>query len=354
MTHNTIGSHGRADPVGLIERPAIDPRLFRVVVIGDARVDLVATLRTATFTNLDRDHHEAVSVETRLGGTAVSFALAAVEHFEGVTLLAAIGDDPWTARIQQEFRRLGVATRFEVVPGMPNALVLVVRDAPTPGRPRGTRLLVAQSPSPYDVLDPSLVAGHAREIARADALVVDGYALLAPRSADAVDLATTLAYQDGVPICVDVVPHHIDELVPAARLWPWVRRASLVTVEAPTLARLLGVPLPSRVDEAAVLELVDRLPDDLAGQRRMWFVRFGDGNMDRTVAVTPGHYHVTYSTGYATTPEPTGYGYRVGAAELKWWLLNAATAPGMAALTGPMERSCVRPELLLAHSAEGG
>lgn len=342
--------HGRPSPVGLIAAPESESRRFRVCVVGDARIDLRASLRRLRFTDLERDHHEPLPVDTTIGGTAVGFAVAGVAHFAEVTLIAAVGDDGWTDQIRERLDGLGVVACLQVVPDMPNAVVLVIRDAAGSGGSAGTRLLIAQTPAPYDDLDTALVTRHRWAIDSADALVVDGYALLAPRSAAAVDLAMSLAHRSGVPIWFDVVPHRIDERFSLAQLAPWLERASLVTVEAPTLARLCDVPVQDAYDDGAVLSLVEGLPDRLRASGRTWFVRSGLGNMDRTVAVGPAHYRTAYSTGYAQATEPTGYGYRVGAAELKWWLLNAASAPGMAVLCAGLDRSCVRPDLLAAAS----
>lgn len=346
----TPDRHGRPSPVGLIGAPESAARRFKVCVVGDARIDVRATLRRLQFADVVRDHHEPMPVDTSIGGTAVGFAVAGVAHFAEVTLIAAVGDDGWTDRIRRRLEGLGVVACLQVVPDVPNAVVLVIRDAAGSGGTAGTRLLIAQAPAPYDDLDTALVAGHRWAIDSADALVVDGYALLAPRSAAAVDLAMSLAHRSGVPIWFDVVPHRIDERFSLAELAPWLERASLVTVEAPTLARLCDVPVRDSYDDGSVLSLVEGLPDRLRASGRTWFVRYGLGNMDRTVAVGPGRYRTAYATGYAHAAEPTGYGYRVGAAELKWWLLNAASAPGMALLCAGLGRSCVRPELLAAAS----
>ena len=46
--------------------------------------------------------------------------------------------------------------------------------------------------------------------------------------------------------------------------------------------------------------------------------------MEETVAVTSGAPTVYYHTGYARQRDGSGYGSRVAAAELKWWLTRAA------------------------------
>jgi sugar/nucleoside kinase (ribokinase family) len=256
----------------------------------------------------------------------MSFARAAAAHFEQVRVLAAIGNDEWNPAIWEAAHRLGVEAFFEEQPDMPNGLVVIVRDAPTHEHPSGVRLLLAQQPSPYDRLDTGVVARWAGLIASSDAVVVDGYALLHERSAAAVALATDLAVRAGVPVCFDLVPHRIDERVPAREIWPLLRRASMRIAEAPTLARLQGLPPPPHACAGYAADLVSRLEDDATDLRHTWFVRFGVGMMEETVAIGTWHQSAYYHTGYAREADGSGFGYRVAAAELKWWLANAVPA----------------------------
>ena len=66
--------------------------------------------------------------------------------------------------------------------------------------------------------------------------MIDGYALLHDCSAAAVDVATEIAMDAGVPVSFDLVPHTIDRRLPAGRIEPFLDRASIRIAEAPTLA----------------------------------------------------------------------------------------------------------------------
>ena len=195
-----------------------------------------------------------------VGGTAMSFARAAAPHFGEVRVIAAIGDDQWSDIIWRAVGEIGVLAYFGQQPGVPNGLVMIVRDAGTPENPGGVRLMLAQKPSPYDHLDMQLVRGQQDVIATSDALVIDGYALLHDCSAAAVDVATQIAMDAGVPVSFDLVPHTIDQQVPAGRIEPFLDRASIRIAEAPTLARLLGLPPSPEPSPGYAAELVERLP----------------------------------------------------------------------------------------------
>ncbi|MGV1027607.1 MAG: hypothetical protein ACOYBU_03695 [Dermatophilaceae bacterium] len=150
--------------------------------------------------------------------------------------------------------------------------------------------------------------------------------MLHNRSAAAVDLATEIAVNAGVPVSFDLVPHTIDQQLPARRIEPFLRRASLNTAEAPTLARLLRLPQPPEPSLEDVAELLERISrrDDGSGQTT--FIRYGYGMMEETASADQGQPPVFYRTGYARQADGSGYGYRVAAAELKWWLTTHSQA----------------------------
>lgn len=326
-------------PDRLIAHPEELPRAYAVTVIGDVRVDIRGTLGHR-FVELDTDVHESVTLTTSVGGTGMSFARAAAPHFATTVVLGAVGQDWWTPLIRAALAGGGVVDRLVGV-DRPNSPVLVLRDRPVPPATEGIRLLVADSPSPYDDIDEALIRTGADDIVGADALVVDGYALLSPGSAQALEVATEIAATAGVPIGFDVVPHRIDERLGLADLWPILRRSSLIWVEADTLARLIGYAGSRVRSPADVPDLVAALPAGLRTPRHTWCVRFGIGQMDQSVAYAAGHHHVAYHTGYASAASTCGYGYYVAAAELKWWLTNLARAATRYPMTA--QRRKLRP-----------
>ena len=315
-----VESQGLQTPEPLIIYPGLVRPAFSVTVIGDIRIDVVSTLRTRRFAQLTHDHHEANGVAVAVGGTAMNFARAAAPHFVQVRVIAAIGDDQWSDIIGRAADEIGVHVGLEQHPGVPNGLVMIVRDAGTPDSPGGIRLMLAQKPSPYDLLDVRLIRRHQNIITTSDALVIDGYAVLHDRSAAAVDLATEIALSAGVPVSFDLVPHTIDQQLPARRIEPFLRRASMNIAEAPTLARLFHLPQPPETSHEYLAELVERIPRRHDGSGQTNFVRYGYGVMEKAAAFERDQSPVHYHTGYARQADGSGYGYRVAAAELKWWL----------------------------------
>lgn len=317
--------HAIPSPEPLIHHPDLLTRRYRVTVIGDIRIDIRGLLHGGRFVDFDTDHQESGSIVTDVGGTAMNFADVATTHFESVHVIGALGRDGWTDFIRSRCLADGIEACLTEVP-TPNSPVVVLRDGPCPEQPDGVRLILADSDSPYAYLDAAQVRRCAEFIQAADALVVDGYAMLREGSAEGLHAATEIAAAAGVPIAFDIVPHHIDEYVDLDELVPILRRCSMITVEAPTLLRLLRRDVPAVITPELVHELVTGLPDELGGPQRTWFVRYGHGMMDETSAVSARHHHCYYRTGYAQAAEVAGYGYVAAAAELKWWLTNFATA----------------------------
>ena len=121
-------------------------------------------------------------------------------------------------------------------------------------------------------------------------------------------MATQIAMDAGVPVSFDLIPHTIDQQVPAGRLEPFLDRASIRIAEAPTLARLLCLP-PSPQPSSPVSaprQLVERLPGRHERSAQTSFVRYGHGMMEETVAVERGQPSVYYHTGYAGVCPPAG------------------------------------------------
>ena len=338
--------HALPSPKPLIHCPSLLPRRYRVAVIGDIRIDIRGALRHGRFADLRADHQESGPLVTDVGGTAVNFAQAATPHFESVHVIGALGQDGWTDFIRSRCLEGGVQACLTEVPG-PNSPIVVLRDRPTDEQPDGVRLIVADADTPYAHLDAAQVRECAEYIQAADALVVDGYALLQEGSAEGLDAATDLANAAGLPVAFDIVPHRIDERVDLAQLVPILRRCSVITVEAPTLLRLLRREVPALITPRLVHEVITDLPDDLGGSERTWFVRYGQGMMEETSAVSAGHHHCYYRTGYAQATELAGYGYVAAAAELKWWLTNFARAssvyPNLADRSGLIDARRFRP-----------
>ncbi|NDU72641.1 hypothetical protein GWI34_08375 [Actinomadura sp. DSM 109109] len=305
-----------------VQWPGLDgaaERRFALFVIGDAGVEVRASLPDVSFAEIGADRLCYAPARVMAAGTAVNLARSAVRYFRRVGVLAKVGDDDYTGAIRRELRRIGAADRLVVEPGVPNGVSVMLRDRDRTrdGGGPGVRLLVVQDEPPARRLSAADVRAAAAGIEAADALAVDGYSLLAPGSREALREAVRTARAAGTRVAFDVVPHDIDARLPASRVLPDLEGADLVVSEAPTLARLLGLPPPRGVREPRdLLPVLDRaVPGD-----RLWLLRFGPTSLERVLAHRRGRPPLVYSTGYAAGDRRAGYGDLLISCELYWWL----------------------------------
>lgn len=304
------------------EWPGLDgvgERRFDLFVIGDVGIEVRASLPDVRFAELDADRLSYAPARAVVAGTAVNLARCATRHFRRVSVLGRIGDDDFTPAIRRELRRIGAADHLRVERGAANGVSVMLRDRPCGGGP-GVRLLVVGDEPPGRRLAVADVAAAAPGIKGADVLATDGYSLLSTVSRTALRAAARVAREAGTRVAFDVVPHDIDARLPAESVVPMLALADLVISEAPTLARLLGRPVPAGGAGAReVRELLPELDRAVPG-RPLWLLRFGATSLERAVAYRRDGLLLEYSTGYGDGVERAGFGDRLAAAELYWWL----------------------------------
>ncbi|MFC9978017.1 carbohydrate kinase family protein [Spirillospora sp. NPDC127200] len=303
-------------PVAWPGLEGVADRRFALVVLGDVRIEVRAALPELRFTELTADRLTYAPARVLVAGTAVNLARRATAYFGRVAVVGKVGDDDFTAPIRRELRRLGVRDLLHAEPGAANAVSVMLRDRATGDGP-GVRLLVAEEHAPSRRLAAADVRRAAGEIRRADVLCTDGYALLSPISAGALRLAAGIARRAGTLVVFDVVPHDVDSRPAAAGLAQTLCLADVVISEVPTLARLLGLAVSA--DAAGVRALLPAL-DGLVPGRPLWLLRYGPGSLEHAVAYRHGELLLEYDTGYGRGVERAGFGDRLAAAELYWWL----------------------------------
>jgi sugar/nucleoside kinase (ribokinase family) len=291
-------------------------RRFRLFVVGDAGIEVRASLPDVRFADVRADRLSYAPARALVAGTAVNLARCATDYFREVGVLAKVGDDGYTAVIREELRRLGAADHLRVEPGVPNGVSVMLRDRARGGG-TGVRLLVVQDEPPGRRLTSADVRAAAAGIEGADVLALDGYSLLSPVSREALHEAARIARAAGTRVAFDLVPHDVDARLPASAVLPMLESADLVISEAHTLARLLGRPAPSGGRELrALLPVVD----EAVRSRPLWLLRFGATSLERVLAHRRGLPPMEYPTGYGPGVERAGFGDRMAACELYWWL----------------------------------
>ncbi|MFI0412100.1 carbohydrate kinase family protein [Actinomadura sp. 3N508] len=317
------------------DRPGLDgvaERRFDMFVIGDVGIEVRATLPDIRFADVHADRLTYAPARAIVAGTAVNLARCATRYFRRVGVLGKVGDDDFTPAIRRELLRIGADDHLRVEPGVPNGVSVMLRDRPAPaagaGAGKGVRLLVVQEEPPGRRLTAAEVRSAAAGIEAADVLVTDGYSLLSPVSGEALRTAARIARDAGTRVAFDLVPHDADARLPAEEIVPMLALADLVISEAPTLARLLG-SAASAHGAHGVRELLPVLDRAVPG-RPLWLLRFGDTSLEHALAYRRDGLLMEYPTGYGAGVERAGFGDRLAAAELYWWLSGGASASGAA------------------------
>ncbi len=113
----------------------------------------------------------------------------------------------------------------------------------------------------------------------------------------------------------DVVPHDSFRAKSLDQLLEETVDATVVVVEARTLNSFMGEEWTGGDADEAAAGRAELLARDLFPGRHV-YVRFGHGNADQTLLISPARTTVTYRTGYVDTAEPRGFGDRLLAREL--------------------------------------
>jgi hypothetical protein len=197
---------------------------------------------------------------------------------------------------------------------MRSAVAMNVRDD-SAQRAKGVRLLLVSEPSALPRWDGADAVAIQPHLTGADFLVVDGYSFRAEPRRSATLAVMDSARRMGVRVVCDVVPHTCFRDVGLDEVRRYVAPASIIVVEARTLNTLAGEAWTGGdADEPAAQRAVTTAMRVFPG--RHVFIRYGFGNSDRTMVLSPDQGIDVYRTGYAKDDEPRGFGDRLLAAEL--------------------------------------
>jgi sugar/nucleoside kinase (ribokinase family) len=307
-----------------VDRPGLDgaDRRFSLLVMGDVWIEVRADLPGTRFAEVTEDRLVYAATKAVVSGTGVNLARTATRYFRRTALLAKVGDDDYTAVIRRELRRLKIRDLLRVEHNGANGVAVMLRDQ-APGQGHGVRLLVAAREGPNRRINENDVQQAAGEIRRADAIFVDGYALLGADSRAALRAAAHTAREAGTLVAFDLVPHDIDARLAASDVLPLLELADVIITEAPTVARLLGQP--ESKESAGVHALLPVLDRSVPG-RPLWLLRFGATSLERVLAYQSERVRLEYPSGYGGGVERAGFGDRLAACELYWWLSALSSA----------------------------
>jgi 2-dehydro-3-deoxygluconokinase len=184
-------------------------------------------------------------VGLRVGGAAVTAAVAAAAAGVDASVVGRIGDDPAASLIEQELRARGVRSLLARDPDAPTGIVVATPAGIVADRGANAKLVPADVPDPLD----------------GDCVLVSGWALLQADTGPAAEAAFGRAR--GEWICVDPGSSRLLARVGAEGFFAMTRRATAVFAAESEAEALTGERDPERAAEA------------LAGRYRLACVKLG-------------------------------------------------------------------------------
>lgn len=209
-------------------------RPHRMLVMGDAMVDVVGAIPGLTADQVCAAGHVHADLGTRPGGTGVVAAVAAREAgVPEVGLWTSVGADAAAGTVRETLRRNGIADLMRIDPDHPTGTVVCL-DLD------GEQRLMVASPGANPEVGPDgpgeLVLDFA---ARSDVCYVSGYALRFPDRAAQIERLIDRVRGSGGTVVLDLVPHRIETMVPGLRRV--LARTDVIVGEENTFRRVFGI-----------------------------------------------------------------------------------------------------------------
>jgi sugar/nucleoside kinase (ribokinase family) len=295
----------------------------RLTLMGDLTVEFSSRLADVQFSALEHDQLRYAPIMISVGGTAANLALAAIERFAAVNVLARVGDDAFGGLVLATLSGRGVRTLLPPSRIASTGLAMYLRDS-APGVEKGVRLLVIDRGA-NRLVDTTDVEEHMSTIRESDAFFVDGYCFLEEPRCAASQHAMQLAQEAGVFVALDLVPHDAHRFFRLRNVTRWFERADLVISEVRTIRRILGLASAEEVKDAEAAYDTWRVLDATV-PGRAFQLRFGAGNVDQSLHCQPGQEPELRDNGYMGAAEPRGFGDRLSAADLADFLSRRVRA----------------------------
>lgn len=289
---------------------------YSVAVIGDINLDYIANIPLKNI-RAQRDTVITAPIRQQLGGTAGSFARAAIDYFQDVHVLGKLGNDAVGRILRERLRAYGVTLHVITDPARASRVVLILNVSNTDGAAR--RIMVGDDGTANFNVTVDDIAKWKRVLQSIDVLLVDAYSYLSEPRRTACAYAMQISLNAGAVTVFDIVPHDCYKSISLDDLRHHLTPAKLVISEVNTLSQFLDLPLTQEVPVAQIVNTLLPCLTNVFGDKA-WFLRFGEGNIDQSVICIANQPPVHSYTGYREAPEKTGFGDLLTARQLRWYL----------------------------------
>jgi sugar/nucleoside kinase (ribokinase family) len=287
-----------------------------LTLMGDLNVEFSTTIENS-FSTLRHDCLTYRDVTTSVGGTAANLAFAAKRFFAQVNVIGRVGEDALGEHIDKLFADEKVSLLCAHLSGKSTGVSLYIRDS-TPMHHYGIRLLIVDKGA-NQFIEVGEIERNRAVIAGSNALFVDGYCFVDEPRRSAAHLAMDIARDAGVLVAFDLVPHDAHRVFTLDEASHWLKKADMIITEVRTIRRLIGLESDDLVIDLKLVEEAFKVLKEMFGEK-YFNLRFGAGNIDRSMLCRPGRAPELRWNHYVETKEPRGFGDRLSATELAEYL----------------------------------
>lgn len=302
---------------------------YSVAVIGDINLDYIVNIPVKNI-SAQGDTVITAPIRQQLGGTAGSFARAATDYFQSVHVLGKLGNDAVGRVLRERLRSHGVTLHVITDPERASRVVLVLNFSNSNRATR--RIMVGDDDTANFNVTVGDIAKWKRVLQTIDVLLVDAYSYLSEPRRTACAHAMQISLNAGAVTAFDIVPHDCYRSITLDDLRHHLTPAKLVISEVNTLAHFLE--LPPLTQKMTAAQIVNTMLPSLTNAfgDKVWFLRFGMGNIEQSIICMTQQAPVHSYTGYLQATERTGFGDVLTAQQLRWYLdkTSAPRIPGSA------------------------
>jgi sugar/nucleoside kinase (ribokinase family) len=297
-----------------------------VTVMGDLFVEFSVRVEGVTFQSLERDALYYGPIRMVAGGTAMNFALAAADHFRVVNILGRVGRDALGGTLLNAGFASNVSSCIEASGRASTGTAIYLRDSSKVFQ-NGVRFLVVDRGANM-YIDHEYIEKYAAVIAGSDLFFLDSYSFLEEPRRSASESAMCIAKSGGAAVALDLVPHDAHLHFRTVDVERWVNQVDLVIAEVRTIRRVFGFHAEEEVLDPAIAqatwEMVHR-----KFPATSFYLRFGFGNIDRSLLCEVGRMPLLRENGYLGTAEARGFGDRLSAVDLGGYLSRRPNGPSL-------------------------
>jgi sugar/nucleoside kinase (ribokinase family) len=287
---------------------------YDMVVLGDIGLDwCVDSTLSVSFTDINQDIDEHITLNELPGGTGLNFARYAKEEGFTPLLLGKVGNDPAGNYLRQWLTQNGLNEGVDVETFASTLKVFIAHDN------LGRRLLVADRNNANKHLSENDVLHYEHVLSSCKLVYISGTCLTdrnAPRL-KAVKKAITLARSaKGAKIVFDVVPHDLFKIYSDVTwLVNFIQEMDIIVSQMATIRRLLGL---GKAGELVSRNIAEETIEAFSNYSDSFVFYFGDRNANWQVSYNGQKNQVLWEeTDFVAATDKRGYGDRIALRALR-------------------------------------